>query len=154
MKQNNKKAVIYCRVATENQANGSSLAVQEKVCGVLAKTKGYKVSEVIVETASGANNNRDGFKKLLKLIKNKKVGAVCTYSIDRLTRNSQDGIGFLALLKKQGVELITANSPIGKFAETIIISYATYEREAHRQRILAGLARKKSLLRSGASSTI
>lgn len=155
MKQNNKKAVIYCRVASEKQSEGgSSLEVQEQVCNAFLKAKGYEVSEVIKETVSGANINRDGYKKLLKLIKNKKVGAICAYSIDRFTRNAKDGVSLLALLKKHRVEVVYADSPLRALAETLFTSYVQYEREAHRRRILAGLARKKSLLGSRASSTI
>lgn len=155
MKQNNKKAVIYCRVASEKQSEGgSSLEVQEQVCNAFVRAKGYEVSEVIKETASGANVNRTGYEKLVKLIKNKKVGAICAYSIDRLTRNARDGANLLALLKKYRVEVVYADSSLRALAETLFTSYAQYEREAHRRRILAGLAKKKSLLGSRASSTI
>lgn len=153
MKQNNKKAVIYCRVASEKQSEGgSSLEVQEQVCNAFLKAKGYAVSEVIKETASGANVNRDGYSKLVKLIKNKKVGAICAYSIDRLTRNARDGASLLALLKKHRVDVVYADNPLRALAETFFSAYTQYERETRRRRIIAGIARKKSLLRSGAST--
>ena len=154
MKQNNKKAVIYCRVATEDQVNGSSLAIQENVCRSFARAKGYDVREVIAEVVSGVSDKRTGFNRLVKLVKNKKVGIVCIQKIDRLSRNSEQTNNFLALLKKCRVELVCASNPSCELIEAIMCAHAQYSSQIRRERILAGLARKKSLLRSGASSTI
>lgn len=154
MKQNNKKAVIYCRVATESQTSNSSLESQEKTCRLLARAKGYEVSEVIVETASGVSGKRTGFNKLIKLVQSKKVGAVCVQKIDRLSRDREQTKNVLALLKKHRIELVSTNDPLYEFIEAIWCAHSQYAGQVHRERILAGLARKKSLLRSGASTKI
>lgn len=155
MKQNNKKAVIYCRVASEMVDNRDhSIAGQEEVCRTMAMQNGYKIIKVISDVAIGRNVERKGFKQLQDIVKKKKVDAVCVYSIDRITRDPQEGSTFLALLRKHGVELVTYNNPVQKLMEAVIASMAQYESEVRRERVLRALARKKSLLRSGASSTI
>ena len=41
------KALIYCRVSTEKQAEeGYSLDAQEKFCSTFAKNNGYKIIKV------------------------------------------------------------------------------------------------------------
>lgn len=155
MKQNNKKAVIYCRVASEVTDNRiHSIAGQEEVCRVMAMQNGYEVIKIISDVAIGRNTKRKGFSELQKMVKNKKVDVVCVYNVDRITRDAREGATFFALLRKYDVELVTYISPMEKLAETIMSSMALYDYEVRRQRALAAVARKKSLLRSGASTKI
>lgn len=155
MKQNNKKAVIYCRVVSEAVNNfDHSIAGQEEVCRVVAMQNGYKVIKTIADVAIGRNTKRKGFTELQKMVKSKKVDVVCVYNVDRLTRDAREGAGFFALLQKHGVELVTYTNPIQKLTETIVASMAMYDHEVRRQRVLGAIARKKSLLGSRASSTI
>lgn len=153
MKQNNKKAVIYCRVASEMVDNRDhSIAGQEEACRAMAIRNDYKVIKVISDIAIGRNVKRKGFNELQNIVKNKKVDVVCVYSIDRITRDTKEGTTFLALLRKHGVELVTYSNPLEKLTEAILASTAQYASEVHRERVLRALARKKSLLRSGAST--
>lgn len=155
MKQNNKKAVIYCRVASTTQNDRSkSIAGQEEICRQYAKLKGYDVTKVFTDYTSGNNPKRKGFEQMIKTIVGKNVDIVCVTALDRISRNTEQAQNFLALLKKHRVELACTYSPICVLAETMFSAYSQYEREARRQRIIAGIARKKSLLRSGASTKI
>lgn len=155
MKQNNKKAVIYCRVVSEAVNNfDHSIAGQEEVCRAMAMRNGYKVIKVISDTAIGRNTKRAGFSELQNIVKNRKVDVVCVQSIDRLTRDAKEGTTFFALLRKYDVELVTYNSPVQKLIETIMGSMAQYDSNVRRERVLRALARKKSLLGSRASSII
>lgn len=156
MKQNNKKAVIYCRVASGSQQDDpiGSLAVQEQLCKSYLRAKGYEIHKIISEQASGVRSDRSGYKQLTKCIKSGKIQAVCAQSIDRLTRSSRDYSAINVLLKKHGVELITAKDPATELLETMLASYATYQQKMISLRVRTALARKKSLLRSRASSKI
>lgn len=145
MKQNNKKAVIYCRVASGNQNDKPerSITEQESMCREFAERNGLTVIKVISDVASGKNAKRFGFAKLQNLVRGKKVDVVCVQHVDRLSRDVEDFSSFLALLKKHRVELATYSNPVQKLVEAIMASMAQYESEVHRERILRALARKK-----------
>ena len=49
-----KNAVIYCRVSTTEQVEGTSLGYQEKVCKEYAEKKGYHVLKVFIEEGESA----------------------------------------------------------------------------------------------------
>lgn len=61
------KAVIYTRVSTEEQSKGYSLDAQKEKCIKYCKEKGYEVLEIITDTSSGKDINRDGIRKVIAL---------------------------------------------------------------------------------------
>jgi len=87
MKQKHKRALVYCRTATNEQNRNNSIARQEVMCRQFAKDRNYKIVEVISEVASGMTLNRKGFKRLMTIVKQGKVDVICVASICRLTRN-------------------------------------------------------------------
>ncbi len=94
--------VCYARVSSsENRKNLESQA--ERLCSYCA-AKGYKISEVIKECASGLNDTRP---KLEKLLKNSDVTRIVTEHKDRLTRF---GFNYIKLFKKsQGCQIEIIN---------------------------------------------
>lgn len=73
--------VIYCRVSSSE--NKSNLETQKERLINYCNAKGYRVSEVITEIASGVNDQRP---KLTKLIKNDNYTKIVVEHKDRLTR--------------------------------------------------------------------
>lgn len=73
--------VIYCRVSSSE--NKSNLETQKERLINYCNARGYKVSEVITEIASGVNDQRP---KLTKLIKEDKFTKIVVEHKDRLTR--------------------------------------------------------------------
>ena len=106
MKNEIKKALIYCRVSTEEQAKeGYSLDAQENFCRKFAEENGYKVVEVYRdEGKSGTNLNRPALQNLLDRCQDdKSINAVIVQETDRLARNTKDHLTIRAILKKAGV---------------------------------------------------
>lgn len=62
------KAVIYCRVSTEEQAkHGYSLAQQEKECIEFALKQGYEIDKVFIEEGESAKDlNRTQLKAMFE----------------------------------------------------------------------------------------
>lgn len=55
MRQNNQKAVIYCRVSTKKQAKeGNGLDSQETRCREFAKFRNYEIVRVFSDDMSGS----------------------------------------------------------------------------------------------------
>jgi len=81
-----KKAVIYVRVSTSEQAElGYSLKAQEESCLNYAKRYGYEVLKLFVEKGESAKTlNRTQLKTMLEYarINKHKIDALIIYKID------------------------------------------------------------------------
>ena len=93
--------VIYCRVS--NQSRKSELQYQVNRCKEFCNSRGYQVSKVFYEVASGMNDNRKQFWKML----DSKPTIIVVENKDRLTRF---GFNYLdRLLKDRGCQVIVMN---------------------------------------------
>ncbi len=110
----NKVTVIYCRVSTEEQAKeGLSVESQTLTCKRVAEEEGYSILEVIKdEGKSGKDLNREGIKRIIRLIAEKKINAVYTVNTDRISRNVKDHIYLTDLFRKEKVILRALSQPI------------------------------------------
>lgn len=146
-----KKAIIYTRVASRAQLDGSSLEVQKRICSEFALKNGYEIVKVFVEKGESAiTTNRTQLQALLAYIakSSNEVDGLIIYKIDRLTRNAVDYALLKAQLSKYGVILITArenleDTPVGRLMETMIASCAQYESEMRSEKIKQGMRAAK-----------
>ena len=146
-------AAIYCRVSTTAQSeDGTSLASQEAACRAHAEALGYTVGPIFTDVHSGADLfRRDGMTDLLRAIKQREVGIVIAYALDRLSR-SQIHFGLIySEADNAGVpiELVTEkldDTPVGRFVMAANSFSAEIEREKIRERSLRG---KKTRVQSG-----
>lgn len=87
-----KKAVIYTRVSTDEQAEkGSSLALQEETLRRECQRLGIEVAEHFCDDGYSAKNfQRPAFQKLLQYVKNKSNAINYLYVVrwDRFSRNT------------------------------------------------------------------
>jgi len=138
MVTNNKigKALIYCRVSTEEQAKeGYSLDAQEKSCSRFIKDNGYRIGGVYKDEGKSATNlNRPALKDLLaECQQSKSIDAVVVLETDRLARNTKDHLTIRAMLKKAGIKLISVaqpmldDSPEGDLIDTILASINQFQ---------------------------
>jgi site-specific DNA recombinase len=110
----NKIAVIYCRVSSDEQAKeGLSLESQELTCRRVAEEEGYSILEVIKdEGKSGKDIKREGIKQIMRLVADKKINAIYLVHKDRLSRNMADHIFLTDLFRKNKVILRSINEPL------------------------------------------
>jgi site-specific DNA recombinase len=146
--QNNKRAVIYVRVSTTEQAEeGNSLVTQEKACREYAEKNGYEVAEVFIERGESAKTaNRAELQKMLGYCAQKKNGisVVIVYKIDRLSRNTDDYSQLRILLKRYGVEIKSTteffeNNPAGRFMENTMANIAQFDNDVRAERCSNGM---------------
>ena len=115
------KAVIYARYSSEKQTE-QSIEGQVHVCSEYAKRNNIEIIDTYIDRAkSGRNDNREAFQKMLNDSANKTFSIVLVYALDRFSRNRFDSAINKALLKKNGVKLISATQPITENPEGILL---------------------------------
>ena len=158
-KMENKKAIIYLRVSTEEQVDNFSLDTQEGICRKEADKRGYEITEIFREEGRSAKSIL-GHPILIGLLeyarKNKnKFQALFVYRLDRISRQTSDYLAIRKKLGECGVTIISATEPTGdspteKLVETILAGFAQLDNDIRSERAKNGLrARYKSGLISG-----
>jgi len=87
------KVIIYTRVSSKEQLDGTSLEVQERICRDFAQRDSFEVTKVFVERGESAKTtDRPELTKLLDYVSqnNKSLFGVVVYKVDRLARNAYD----------------------------------------------------------------
>lgn len=142
-----KQVIIYIRVSSKEQLEGTSLEVQERICRDYAQREDYEVVRVFSEKGESAKTtNRTELKLLLDYVaKNHKYFyGVLVYRIDRLARNSLDHAQLKMFFNKYGIKLISASenledTPVGRYLETILAGTAQLDNEVRTERSVNGM---------------
>lgn len=102
----NKKNVLYARVSNTKQKE--DLTRQVQLLRQYMVSKGIKVDEEFIDIASGMNEDRKDFNKLLKLCLEGSVDTIFITYKDRLTRF---GFGYFeSILKELGTNIEVVNA--------------------------------------------
>jgi len=147
-RQNAKRAAIYVRVSTEDQAReGYGLDVQRERCRAQAIAKGWTVvAEYADEGLSGTLDidGRPGLSGLLDAVEAGDVDAVITLALDRLGRRTAVVLRLVERLNDAGAELVSCkesldtSTPQGSFVLTMFAALAQLERDTIVERTTAG----------------
>ena len=143
---NNLKAVIYCRVSTEEQTLGGSLAYQEKECKAFAQKRGFDVIKIFREEGeSGRKGSRTQLDEMRKFvsIKQNNVSFVIALKIDRVMRNQLEFLALEVFLKKQKIALLyvmenNEDTSGGKLCRNFSGIVAQFESDVNSERTKAG----------------
>lgn len=98
---------------------------------------------------SGGNMERPALQRLLEDVKSGKVQMVVVYKIDRLSRSLMDFAKMAGVFEEYGAsftsvtEQFSTASAIGRLHLNIILSFAQFERENSRERVLDKVAASK-----------
>ena len=92
MPENQKRAVIYCRVSTQEQAQRDALAVQVEEAQNAVKSNEWVLVDQYIEMESGTTKHgRSEYMRLLGDIKDKnKFDIIVIKSLDRLNRSAKN----------------------------------------------------------------
>lgn len=101
-----KRAVIYNRCSTEEEAQINALAIQASESREIVLHKGWQLVDQYIESESGTTaDKRSEYKRLLKDMEIEKFDIVVIKSIDRLMRSAKDWYIFLDKLTQQNKQL-------------------------------------------------
>ena len=150
------RGVIYCRVSSKEQVEGTSLESQQAACLEFAKSKNIEVLKVFVEQGESAKfADRTQLLGLIEFCRTNKgaVDVLLVWKVDRFARNVTDHFSVKATLGKYGVRIVSVTEPIdtnpeGKLMETILAGFAQFDNDIRAMRTVQGMRRK---LREGIS---
>ena len=150
----NKTAVIYTRVSSKEQVAGTSLDTQMAECTRFAERSGYSVVATFTDAGLSAKtaDNRPDLQKALQFCLRKKVKALIVWKVDRLSRNTGDGIAIREMLKRGGCEVVSATEgftadPLGDAMSSILLTFAQLDNAQRAIRCRTGM--EETALRGG-----
>ena len=137
------KAVIYCRVSTEEQDTNK----QEYLCRKYCEAQGIEIYKVYMDVISGAKESRPEFNKLLEDMRHFKFNAIVVTKLDRIGRSLKHLLSLFDEFKNKGVHFIATTQNIdtstatGKLQLHILSAFAEFERNIISERTKEGLKR-------------
>ena len=144
-----KRAILYARVSTEEQAkSGYSLAQQMEVLRQYVAREGYEVLEEVTDPGqSGASLERPGMDRVRDLVAAGDVSVVLAQDRDRLAREPAYHYLLRREFEEHGCKLRALNdqgdgSPEGELTDGILDQLAKYERTKVAQRTQRGKLRR------------
>lgn len=141
-----KKCAVYARVSTSDQCITNQLYDLR----IFAQQRGLEVAcEYTDVGVSGSKARRPGLDAMLKDARKRKFGVVIVAAFDRVARSTKHFLSVVDELDSLGVEFVSRRENIatdgamGRLFLTIISSIAELEADLIRDRIRAGMRRRK-----------
>ena len=138
------KAVIYARYSCDNQRE-ESIEGQLRECKEFATRKGYTlVGSYIDRAMSAKTDNRPEFQRMIKESAKELFDVVIVWKLDRFARNRYDSAHYKAILRRNGVKVVSATEVISEGAEGIILEsvlegYAEYYSAELSEKVIRGM---------------
>ncbi len=142
-----KNGIIYVRVSSLEQVEGTSLETQERLCREYAKRENINLVEVFIEKGESAKTaERTEFIKAINFCSNKKnkISSFIVYKIDRFSRNQTDYAIVKQKLQRYGTEIESVsekidNTPSGKLMEVMLSGFAEFDNNIRTERSVNGM---------------
>lgn len=126
---------LYARKSVERE-NSISCDTQIEYCKMMIKPEeqGEQVVTFVDNGFSGGNVNREGFQKMMRLVRQGRVSKVIVYKLDRISRSLSDFMTILQEFKAHHVEFVSSqesfdtSSPYGEMIVKLLMVFAEFER--------------------------
>jgi DNA invertase Pin-like site-specific DNA recombinase len=140
-----KTAVLYVRVSTEDQVDGTSLASQEQDGRRWCASHGVALRDADVfhdDGLSAKTRDRPGLKAALAAAKGRTCFVV--HKLDRLSRVTAEALAIRAELQRLGVELVSVSEPIsgdiyGEAIGTVLMAFSQLDNQVRAVRSQRGM---------------
>lgn len=146
MSRGKSRVALYLRVSTQDQ----SCELQRRELLAFAESRGWIVTEVFEDKATGTNGNRPALKAFLKHARERNCDIALIWKMDRLARSLKDLIGMLQELSDLGVEFVSLRDNIdmstssGRLMMHLLGAFGEFEASLIRERVRAGLANARA----------
>jgi len=141
-----KKCAIYARVSTPDQRVDNQLYDLR----LFAQQRGFEVAAEFTDVGiSGSKARRPGLDAMLRDARKRKFGVLIVSAFDRLARSTKHFLTVVDELDSLGVEFISRRENIatdgamGRLFITLISSIAELEGDLIKERVRAGIRRRK-----------
>lgn len=130
-----RQAAIYSRVSSQEQIQGQSIEVQERICRefIQREKPNWTLVEVFRDEGySGKSDKRPGFQELIDWIDQGKINAVICHHLDRFSRSIHDIMVYFKKFEDQEVYLSFADehfdfsTPEGRMHFNILAVFADW----------------------------
>jgi len=138
------KAVIYARYSSDNQRE-ESIDGQLRECKEYAERNDITVLGTYIDRAlSAKTDNRPEFQRMIKDSAKHLFDVVIVWKLDRFSRNRFDSAHNKAILRKNGVKVISAKEAIaedstGILLESMLEGYAEYYSAELAEKVIRGM---------------
>lgn len=140
-------AIIYVRVSSLEQVDGTSLESQERLCKEYSQRENCAVLKIFIEKGESAKTaDRTEFMKAIAFCADKKnkVKYFIVYKIDRFSRNQTDYAIVKQKLQKYGTEIRSVSekiddTPSGKLMEVMLSGFAEFDNNVRTERSVNGM---------------
>jgi len=144
--------VLYARKSVERE-NSISCETQLEYCRMMIRPeeRDEKIITFVDNGFSGGNVNRDGFQKMMKLVRRGRVKKVIVYKLDRISRSLSDFVDILQEFKSYKVEFISSqesfdtSSPYGEMIVKLLMVFAEFERTSIINRVTQAYAHRSEM---------
>ena len=150
------RCAIYTRKSSEEglEQEFNSLDTQREACEAYIKSQKHEGWEALPDRYddggySGGTLERPALDELLTHIRQKKIGVVVVYKIDRLTRSLFDFSKIVEIFDAGGVSFVSVTqqfnttTSMGRLTLNVLLSFAQFEREVTGERIRDKIAASK-----------
>lgn len=143
---------IYSRKSVEREGS-ISISTQIEFCRAMIKPdeRLQKVLTFVDNGFSGGNLEREGYKKMMKLVEKGKISKIIVYRLDRISRSLSDFVGILDTLHKYKVQFVSSqesfdtSSPYGDMIAKLLAVFAEFERKSIIERVTQAYAHRSEL---------
>lgn len=141
------RVAIYARVSTDEQNVETQLLPLREYAKTVSEDE---VREFVDEGVSGSKTSRPALDRLMKDVRRKRVSALIVARFDRLSRSVLHLLQTLEEFRARGVRVVSlaegfdSGTPQGRMMIAMVGVFAEFERELIRERVLAGLARRRA----------
>jgi len=136
--------VIYPRYSSDNQRE-ESIEGQLRECKEFAEKSGITILKTYVDRAlSAKTDNRPEFQCMIKDSAKGFFDVVIVWKLDRFARNRYDSAHYKAILRRNGVKVISAKETIaedstGILLESLLEGYAEFYSAELSEKVIRGL---------------
>lgn len=138
------KAVIYARYSSDSQTE-NSIEGQLRECKEFADKKGFTIFTTYIDRAFSAKTDaRPQFQKLIKDSAKKLFDVVIVWKLDRFSRNRYDSAHYKAILRRNGVKVVSVTEQIsedstGILLESLLEGYAEFFSAELSEKVIRGM---------------
>jgi DNA invertase Pin-like site-specific DNA recombinase len=140
-----KTGIIYVRVSSDEQVEGTSLKSQDRLCREYAAQNEIKVDKVFEEPGFTAKTAaRPQLNEAIQYCRRHHIDYFIFHKVDRFARDKYDYFMLKAMLQRSGTVLLSVSEPIndsptGKLMEGMLASFAQFDNDVRSERASQGL---------------
>ena len=140
------RVAIYIRVSTNRQETD----LQRKDLEEYIRLRGWDLSCVFEDKATGTNSSRPGLCELMKKARLRQVDVVLIWKLDRFFRSLKDLVNTINEFEELNISLVSLRDQIdlttstGRLMVHLLGAFAQFEADLIKSRVVAGVANARA----------